>query len=167
MRTYPKFKFFRNGKPVDYNGGFNAEDILKWIEEKTCPTARTLTTAEEVQSLKSSANVVVVGLFSDLESDDAKTFLEAADDYDEYPFAISSEKAVFAELGADKDGVVLLKKFDEGRNELDEPVSVEAIKKIVDKYRVIVTWSKNLGYHMQQTRIDIGRFFGEQAEQSR
>ena len=104
---------------------------MKWIEKKTGPAARTLTTAEEVESLKSSANVVVVGLFSDLESADAKTFLEAAGENDEYPFAISSEKAVFAELGADKDGVVLLKKFDEGRNELEEPVSVEAIKKFV------------------------------------
>jgi len=42
---------------------------------------------------------VVVGVFSDLEGSDAKTFLEAAAENDEYPFAIASDAAVASELG--------------------------------------------------------------------
>jgi protein disulfide-isomerase A1 len=131
IRGYPTIKFFKNGKPLDYTGGRSAEDILKWIEKKTGPAAVTLTTAEEAKTFKSSANVVVVGLFSDLESSDAKAYLEAAGDIDEHPFAITSEKAVFEELAVEKDGVVLFKSFDEGRNNLEEAVTAENIKKFV------------------------------------
>lgn len=131
VRGYPTLKFFRNGKPVEYNGGRNSDDILKWLKKKTGPAAQTLTTSEEATTYKSSANVVIVGAFADLESADAKTFLEAAAENDEYPFAISSEKSVWTELGIESEGVVLLKNFDEGRNTLEEAVSVEAIKKFV------------------------------------
>jgi protein disulfide-isomerase A1 len=130
VRGYP-LKFFRNGKPVEYNGGRNSDDILKWLKKKTGPAAQTLTTSEEATTYKSSANVVIVGAFADLESADAKAFLEAAAENDEYPFAISSEKSVWTELGIESEGVVLLKNFDEGRNTLEEAVSVEAIKKFV------------------------------------
>lgn len=131
VRGYPTLKFFRNGKPVEYSGGRTSEDIIKWLKKKTGPPAVTLSTVDEAKSFKEGANVVVVGLFNDLESESAKTFLEAAAENDEYPFAIASEKAVFTELGSDKDGVVLFKKFDEGRNELEEEITVDAIKKFV------------------------------------
>ncbi|KAI1291814.1 Protein disulfide-isomerase 2 [Halotydeus destructor] len=131
IRGYPTLKFFRNGKAVDYNGGRSADDILKWIEKKTGPAAQTLASAEEAKTFKTSANVVVVGLFSDLEGADAKAFLDAAGENDEFPFAISSDKSVYAEFEADKDGVVLLKTFDEGRNELEGEVSADSIKTFV------------------------------------
>lgn len=131
VRGYPTIKFFRNGKAIEYTGGRSSEDILKWIKKKTGPAAQTLTTVDEAKAFKSSADVVVVGLFSDLESTDAKAFLEAAAENDEYPFAISSESTVWSELGVDSAKVLLFKKFDEGRNDLEEPVSVESVKKFV------------------------------------
>jgi len=72
-----------------------------------------------------------VGFFSDLEGPDAKTFMEVASENDEYPFAISSDKSVGSEFGLKKDSVLLLKKFDEGRNVLEEDVTVENIKKFI------------------------------------
>jgi len=50
---------------------------------------------------------------------------------DEHPFAIVTDKAVYSELGADNDGVVLLKKFDEGRNEFEGDLTNEALKKFI------------------------------------
>ena len=131
VRGYPTIKFFRNGKAIEYTGGRSSEDILKWLKKKTGPAAQTLTTADEAKAFKSSADVVVVGFFSDLESADAKAFLEAAAENDEYPFAISSESNVWSELGVDSPKIVLFKKFDEGRNDLEEAVSVESVKKFV------------------------------------
>jgi protein disulfide-isomerase A1 len=131
IRGYPTIKFFRNGKSVEYSGGRSAEDIVKWLNKKTGPAAKTLTTAEEAKQYKSSAKVVVAGLFSDLESVSAKSFLEAAALNDEIPFAISSDPSVWSELGSDKEGVILLKEFDEGRNELEGEITADSVKAFV------------------------------------
>jgi len=131
IRGYPTIKFFRNGKPMEYNGGRSSEDILKWLKKKTGPPAKTLTTADEATEFKSSANVVVVGLFSDAESVAAKAFLEVAAENDEHPFAIAHDSSVWSALGSDKEGVVLLKSFDEGRNEFEGEVSSESLKKFI------------------------------------
>ncbi|RWS05049.1 protein disulfide-isomerase-like isoform X2, partial [Dinothrombium tinctorium] len=131
VRGYPTLKFFKSGKLKEYSGGRTAEDLVKWLKKQTGPPATSLDSVEDAKKFKDSADVVVVGFFSDLESNDAKAFLEAASDLDEYPFGISSNKDVFAGLEISKDGVVLFKKFDEGRNDLEEVITPEAVKKFV------------------------------------
>ena len=131
VRGYPTIKFFRNGKPTEYSGGRSSEDILKWIKKKTGPAAKTLSTVDEAKEFKTSANVVIVGLFSDLESAPAKTFLEVAAENDEYPFGISSDSSVWSEFESTKEGVVLYKTFDEGRNELEGEVTADSLKKFI------------------------------------
>lgn len=131
VRGYPTLKFFRNGKPSEYSGGRTAEDLVKWLKKKTGPPALDLTTAEDAKKFKESAPVVVVGFFADKDSDSAKVFLEVAAENDEHPFAIVTDKAVYSELGADKDGVVLFKKFDEGRNDFEGDLTNEALKKFI------------------------------------
>lgn len=131
IRGYPTIKFFRNGKAVEYSGGRSSDDIVRWVKKKSGPAAKTLTTADEAKEFKSSSKVVVVGLFSDLEGASAKAFLEAAALNDEIPFAISSDKAVWTELGSDKEGVILFKDFDEGRNELEGEVTADSVKTFV------------------------------------
>jgi protein disulfide-isomerase A1 len=131
VRGYPTIKFFRNGKHTEYGGGRSSEDILKWIKKKTGPAAKTLTTVDEAKEFKTSANVVIAGLFSDVESAPAKAFLEVAAENDEFPFAIISDSAVWTELESKTEGVILYKTFDEGRNQLEEEVTVDSIKKFI------------------------------------
>ena len=61
--------------------------------------------------------MIVLGLFKSADSFEAKSFLNVAKYNDEVPFAISHEQAIFDELAVTQDTVVLLKKFDEGRND--------------------------------------------------
>jgi len=131
VRGYPTLKFFRNGKPSEYSGGRSADDLVKWLKKKTGPPAHELTSEEEIKKFKESAPVVVVGLFEDKESGPAKTFLEVAADNDEHPFGIVTDKSLFKSLEAEKEGIVLFKKFDEGRNELEGEITSESIKKFV------------------------------------
>ncbi len=149
VRGYPTLKFYRNGKPSEYSGGRTAEDLVKWLKKKTGPPALDLTTAEEAKKLKESAPVVVVGFFADKESDDAKVFLEVAAENDEHPFAIVTDKAVYSELGADKDGVVLFKKFDEGRNDFEGDLTNEALKKFIgaNSLPLVVEFSHEVCYN--------------------
>lgn len=125
VKGYPTLKFFKNGKDVEYTGGRTSDTIVSWLEKKTGPAAQTLTDVEDVKALIADNDVVVVGFFTDVESDAAKAFLAAADGLDDYPFAITSEAAVIEEYKAD--GVVLFKNFDEGRNNLEGEITEEAI----------------------------------------
>merc|ERR1712227_1190878 len=72
-----------------------------------------------------------VGFFKDAESAGAKTFLAVADKMDDYPFAITSEDSIFTENKVEKDGIVIFKKFDEGRADLEGEVTDESLTKFI------------------------------------
>uniref|UniRef100_A0A8D2DDG5 protein disulfide-isomerase n=1 Tax=Sciurus vulgaris TaxID=55149 RepID=A0A8D2DDG5_SCIVU len=61
----------------------------------------------------------------DVESDFAKQFLLAAEAIDDIPFGITSNSDVFSKYQLSKDGVVLFKKFDEGRNNFEGEITKE------------------------------------------
>uniref|UniRef100_A0A452UN00 protein disulfide-isomerase n=1 Tax=Ursus maritimus TaxID=29073 RepID=A0A452UN00_URSMA len=63
----------------------------------------------------------------DVESDFAKQFLLAAEAIDDIPFGITSNSDVFSKYQLDKDGVVLFKKFDEGRNNFEGDVTKDKL----------------------------------------
>jgi len=66
-----------------------------------------------LKEFQDSAEVVVVGLFKDESSADAKVFLDVAGSNDNLPFAISADSKVVSNLGAKDGQIVLLKKFDD------------------------------------------------------
>ncbi|KAJ8319298.1 hypothetical protein KUTeg_004389 [Tegillarca granosa] len=104
VRGYPTMKFFRDGKPVEY--GETHRDL---------------------------AFILVVGsqIYRDLESKESKAFQEAASGIDDIPFGLTSSAEVFGEHKVESDGVVLFKKFDEGRNNLEGEVTAEKVSAFV------------------------------------
>ena len=131
IRGYPTLKFFRNGKPMKYGGGRTADDLVKWLKKKTGPPAVDLSSASEAKKLKESADVVLLGVFSDRDSADAKVFLEVAEENHEFPFGITVDKSIVKDLGVDKEGIVLFKKFDEGRIDFEGEVTADAFRKFI------------------------------------
>ncbi|KAM9537502.1 protein disulfide-isomerase [Guaruba guarouba] len=122
VRGYPTIKFFRNGgkaAPKEYTAGREAEDIVSWLKKRTGPAAAALSDAAAAEALVESSDVVVIGFFKDSASEAAKEFLLAAEAVDDIPFGISSSADVFTKYELSKDGVVLFKKFDEGRNNFE------------------------------------------------
>ncbi|KAG5853714.1 hypothetical protein ANANG_G00029060 [Anguilla anguilla] len=106
VRGYPTIKFFKGGEkesPKEYSAGRQADDI----------------------ALIADGEVAVIGFFKDAESEGAKAFMKAAEAIDDIPFGITSDDALFSKFELSKDGVVLFKKFDEGRNTFDGELSKE------------------------------------------
>jgi len=128
IRGYPTLKFYKNGKSIEYTGGRDAAGIVSWLKKKAGPVAKELKTIEDAKTFQDSSNVVVVGFFDDQSSADAKVFLDAAGDLDDMLFAITSDAKVKKEYKMDKEGVILLKKFDEGRNDYDDDFDVKKLK---------------------------------------
>ncbi|XP_069785812.1 protein disulfide-isomerase [Narcine bancroftii] len=134
VRGYPTIKFFKNGdknNPKDYSAGRQHEDIVNWLKKRTGPAADTITDAGAAEKLVDSSDVVVMGFFKDLEGNDAKTFLQAAEIIDEVPFGIVSDADIFTKYDRKEDGVVLFKKFDEGRNVYDGEITKDNLVQFI------------------------------------
>jgi len=131
VRGYPTLKFFREGKAQEYGGGRQSPDIINWLKKKTGPPAATIETVDATKAAVAKDEVYVMGFFKDVESAAAKAYLEAAATIDDVPFGITSKDDIFKEYKMDKDGVVLFKKFDEGRNDLEGEVTADAVKKFI------------------------------------
>lgn len=152
VRGYPTLKFFRNGQPIEYTGGRDAQSIIQWVKKKTGPVAKPLKSVDEAKSFQESAEVTVIGFFKKDDSDKAKTFLEVAGMLDDTPFAMTSDDAVYKEYGMKSDGVLLLKKFDDGKTEYDSDYEAKALK----------TWIQvnSLALVNEFTQETAGKLFG-------
>lgn len=129
---YPTLKFFRDGTPMDYTGGRTADTIVAWISKKLGPAATTLDDKDSAQRFVDSKDIVVIGFFTDLESDEAKAFTSAAATNDDVPFGITSKKELFEQYKiAGNHGIALFKKFDEGRADFEGTYNVESIVKFI------------------------------------
>merc|ERR1712183_1091143 len=132
IRGFPTLKFFKNGLPQEYSGGRTADTIVSWVEKKSGPAAKELSSKEEANAFVEANKVVVIGFFKDLEAEEATAFSAAADLNDKVKFGITVQEEVFELFDVDKTAaVVLLKKFDEGKNVLEGEVTVESIAAFV------------------------------------
>ncbi len=119
IKGFPTLKWFVNGEMKEYSGGRTDQTIISWIKKKTGPAAKPISTSEELESFKSSADVVVVGLFE--KEEDSKAFVRSASDSESIQYGIvtgsAAVDAVKAAAGCASGTpfIVLFKKFDDGQ----------------------------------------------------
>jgi len=105
VRGYPTLKWFRSGKPTDYNGGRTSSDIVQWVQKKSGPPSKELASAADVDAFV-EGKAAVVGTFKSRDSAAYKSFIETAKDGDLDDFQ-------FADVTGDKDEVKLYTTFAE------------------------------------------------------
>jgi len=131
VKGYPTLKFFRSGKATEYGGGRTADTIVSWVEKKTGPPAKTVDTVEASKEFVEGLDIAIIGFFKDETTEAAKAFLGAASNMDDYQFAITASDDIAAEYKVEGEAVVLFKKFDDGRADLTEGITEEAVVKFV------------------------------------
>ena len=131
VKGYPTLKFFLDGTTLEYTGGRSQSEIISWLKKKTGPPADELKTVDDLNKFKESEEVVVIGAFKDTDGDSAAAFLQVAKTVEGISFGITSNSDVLKELGVTNDAVILLKKFDEGRNDLTTSIDEKSIREFI------------------------------------
>jgi len=136
IEGYPTLYFYREGEYIKYKGGRMAREMVEWVEKKIGPDAEPLATTEDVDNAISESDVVVIGFFKDQTSDQAKNYLKAVKDYEEYRCAITSDEEAMKKHDAKDGQVVLFKKFDQGRAVYEGSIDKPAMMEFIQRYSV-------------------------------
>jgi protein disulfide-isomerase A1 len=124
IQGFPTIKFFRGGKDSEYNGGRTEDEIVKWVNKKSGPAYTTLVTEDDLVKFQEKNEAFALGVYKNAESEHMKGMINLATMIDdELPVAVTTSEAIMKKLGVTKDTLVLLKAFDEKRQ--DMPADVE------------------------------------------
>jgi protein disulfide-isomerase A1 len=135
VKGYPTLKFFIKGEPVEYEGGRTEKDIVNWIKRKTLPSTLEVSTSEQLAS-SINGNEVLVVFFGGKEVEGYSAFESASKKFDDVGFVYTSNTDLKTEHSvAEGTNVLLLKKFDEGRNELAGSFDVAKLTEFVESSR--------------------------------
>ena len=95
-----------------FTGGRTADEIVSWLNKKTGPPAKALSTADDIKAFKEFTDkrqTCVIGYFTDAESAEAKAFLTAADGIDDTEFGIVTDAALAKADNVEGNKIVLYK----------------------------------------------------------
>ena len=131
VRGYPTVKFFKKGQETDYTAGRKEQDVINWVRKKSGPPTKLLQTSDDVEKFKSDNEVCAIYFGKDAE--EIKVFEGAALKIEDYPFGVVEDEEVAKKFNAKPKSVVIFKKFDEKRNDL-ETVKEKELNDFLEKY---------------------------------
>eukprot|EP00475_Leptophrys_vorax_P005923 TRINITY_DN1359_c0_g2_i1.p1 TRINITY_DN1359_c0_g2~~TRINITY_DN1359_c0_g2_i1.p1 ORF type:complete len:528 (+),score=116.19 TRINITY_DN1359_c0_g2_i1:93-1586(+) len=140
VRGFPTLKIFRKGAdgPEEYKGPRDAAGIVSYLKKQSGPATSQVTTAKDITDITKEEDVVVVGLFSDLGSDEFSKFSTVANSFrSDYVFVHTTDASILPETGGALIGpaVRVLKNFDQGFADTTS-FDVAELKAFVEKHSV-------------------------------
>ena len=135
VQGFPTIKMFRGGKDSEYQGGRTEAEIISWVDKKSGPAFHVLNSEEDLMSFQEKYEAFTLGLYKDTTSAHAEALKKLASDLEDDVVAITSSDAIMKKLAVTKDTVVVLKTFDEKRNDLaaDGAFDELAVKEFIVK----------------------------------
>lgn len=113
VQGYPTLKVFRNGQHTEYGGPRKSDGIVSYMLKQSLPSVATVA-SKDYDSFKDLETVVLVAHYPD-EASVPKTYRKLADELREnYLFGHSTDQSL-APSELSSSGIVLYKKFDEGK----------------------------------------------------
>ena len=131
VRGYPTVKFCKKGQATDYTAGRKEQDVINWVRKKSGPPTKPLKTADDVEKFQSDNEVCAIYFGNDAE--EIKVFEGVALKIEDYPFGVVEDEEVAKKFNAKPKSVVIFKKFDEKRNDL-ETVKEKELNDFLEKY---------------------------------
>ena len=132
LTGFPVLKLFIKGKPVEYNGERNHEDLVKWIRKKTTGSAiEELFNEEDIDIFKQSDDVVMIYFGKD--ENDIKECIKIARKDDNIPFGIIKDENLIKKYANNDRKIILYKNFDEKSRELNI-IKEKEIQDFINKY---------------------------------
>ncbi|KAK9471347.1 thioredoxin-like domain-containing protein [Dipodascopsis tothii] len=116
IEGFPTLKVFRGPESVSpYGGQRKSDSIVSYMVKQSLPAVSVIADKEKLDSFKAADDIVIVGYFSDKESN--FTFEKVAESLrDNFLFgAISDAELTKAEGVAEVPGVIVYKSFDDGK----------------------------------------------------
>ncbi|XP_076839262.1 protein disulfide-isomerase [Brachyhypopomus gauderio] len=87
-----------------------SSSILTWLRRREGPSADIITDLSQLESFVAEDDVVVLGLFKDVDNGVVKVFYEVAADVADLPFGVTDSKQIFSKYNITDESVVLLRK---------------------------------------------------------
>ena len=117
VRRYPTIKFFKRGQVSDYTAARKEQAVINWVRKKSEPPIKSLKTADDVEKFISENEACAIYFGNDVE--EIEVFEGVALKMEDYPFGIVEDKIIANKFNAKQKSVVIFKKFDEKRNDLE------------------------------------------------
>ena len=129
---FPVLKLFIKGKPIEYNGERNHEDLVKWIRRKTNgPAIEELNYEEDIDIFKQGEDVVIIYFGNDKK--DIEEYIKVARKDDDIPFGIIKNDELIKKYANNSKKIILYKTFDEQKRELNI-IKEKEIEEFINKY---------------------------------
>ncbi|KAF9315310.1 protein disulfide-isomerase precursor, partial [Podila horticola] len=167
VRAYPALKIYKKGKVTNYTGLRKADDIVTYMRKQVGPAVKEIK-PEDLATFSESGRVVIVGVLPQgPEREALATTLEnVAEKY--------RDDLLFGSVESSPDvkdiGVVLYKKFDEGKNVLQGPFTDKTLVRFI-RVNFLPTIDemgpKNYKHYLEGTTPVSYLFFGSAADQKK
>ena len=115
---FPVLKLFIKGKPIEYNGERNHEDLIKWIRKKTNgPAIEELNEELDIDIFIQGDDVVMIYYGKD--ENDIEECIKIARKNDDIPFGIVKNDELIKKFANNTKKIMIYKHFDENKQELN------------------------------------------------
>ena len=135
VQGYPTLKYFVSGEPTEYTGGRTEDSIYSYVIKKIRPSVTVLEAGCNLDKHLSESKVNVL-LFAQPGSHEAEVFEKVSKSVDGVNFFLATSSDVAAKYDASEGQVVLLKDFDERRNDFKGALETQALTEFVNQNKV-------------------------------
>jgi len=134
VQGFPTLKLFKNQKTSDYLGERTSTAIVAFMRKKADKATKDLENDHSANEFKDGSEVAVIGFFVNKDSEAFKAFDTVADEFDDIPFGVVHGNGIREKLRAEKDSIILYKKFDDKRVVYEGEMQPDPINKFVTNH---------------------------------